>query len=90
MYHRKKHGKGFTYQDEKGKTIKDKKLKEWFASLVIPPAWSQVEINKKKSADLLVTGRDDKGRKQYIYHPEHRARQNNEKFDRIIEFADRL
>lgn len=90
MYYRKKHGTGFTYQAKNGSTIKDVKLKEWFQSLVIPPAWINVEINEKKSADLLVTGRDDKGRKQYIYHPKYIEHQNSEKFDRIIAFADRL
>ena len=90
MYYRKKHGKGFTYKGEDGTTIRDKKLKEWFKSLVIPPAWTDVQINEKKSSDLLVTGRDDKDRKQYIYHPDYTARQNAKKFDRIIDFADRL
>ncbi|HTO15586.1 MAG TPA: hypothetical protein VLZ83_07435 [Edaphocola sp.] len=90
MYYRKKKGTGFTYQDKKGNTIKDEKLKQWFKSLVIPPAWTDVEIAAKKSADLLVTGRDDKGRKQYIYNPKYRAQKEAEKFDRIISFADQL
>ena len=64
MYYRKKHGRGFTYQTEKGKTIKDVKLRAYFDSLVIPPAWTAVEINEDKAADLLVTGRDAKNRKQ--------------------------
>src|SRR5690606_16368718 len=90
MYHRKKHGRGFRFVDEKGNTIRDEKLKEWFNSLVIPPAWTEVEISEKKSADLLVTGRDDKGRKQYIYHPHFIDQRNQQKFERIIAFADQL
>ncbi|MGB3144213.1 MAG: DNA topoisomerase IB [Maribacter sp.] len=90
MYYRKKHGKGFTYQTDNGTTIRDTKLKNYFKSLVIPPAWTDVEIDESKSADLLVTGRDAKNRKQYIYHPEFRAEQNSKKFDRIIDFADNL
>lgn len=90
MYYRKKKGKGFTYQDKDGNTIKDQKLIDWFKSLVIPPAWTDVEISAKKSADLLVTGRDDKDRKQYIYNPKYRAKNESEKFDRIIAFADQL
>lgn len=90
MYYRKKHGKGFTYIDNKGNTVQDEKLKAWFKSLVIPPAWTEVEISSKKSADLLVTGRDDKGRKQYIYNPKYRAQQEAQKFDRIISFADQI
>ncbi|WP_216362709.1 DNA topoisomerase IB [Formosa algae] len=58
--------------------------------MVIPPAWTNVEIDPKKNAKILVTGRDDKNRKQYIYNPKFRAKQNQEKFDRILKFADQL
>ncbi|MCG2420274.1 DNA topoisomerase IB [Aequorivita sp. F47161] len=90
MYYRKKHGRGFTYKDENGNTVKDKKIKAWIKSLVIPPAWTNVEISENQNADLLVTGRDDKDRKQYIYHPDYITEQNSKKFDRIIDFADQL
>ncbi|RXJ49653.1 DNA topoisomerase IB [Gelidibacter gilvus] len=90
MYYRKKRGKGFTYQDKHGKTIKDDEIRNWIKSLVIPPAWTDVEIDENKKADLLVTGRDDKDRKQYIYHPKYTEKQNAKKFDRIINFADQL
>lgn len=90
MYYRKKHGKGFRYTDKSGETVTDNKLKEWFKSLVIPPAWTEVEISSKKRAKILVTGRDDKGRKQYIYNPKYRQQQDQEKFDRILNFADQL
>lgn len=90
MYYRKKHGNSFTYQDEKGKTIKNEAIRKWIKSLVIPPAWVDVQISKNRNADLLVTGRDDKSRKQYIYHPNYTKKQNSKKFDRIIDFADQL
>lgn len=90
MYYRKKSGKGFTYKDQKGKTITDPKLREWINALVIPPAWTDVEISEKKSDDLLVTGRDNKGRKQYIYNPKFRAKKETEKFDRIVSFTGEL
>lgn len=90
MYYRKKHGRGFTYKLENGKTLKDKKIRAWIKSLVIPPAWTDVEISEDQNADLLVTGRDDKDRKQYIYHPDYIERQNEKKYQRIISFADRL
>lgn len=90
MYYRKKHGKGFRYVDKSNNTVKDEKVKDWFKSLVIPPAWTDVEIDSKKSAKILVTGRDDKGRKQYIYNPKFRQLKDQEKFDRILKFADQL
>ncbi|WP_459743433.1 DNA topoisomerase IB [Polaribacter sp. OB-PA-B3] len=70
--------------------MRNKKLKDWFRSLVIPPAWTNVKISSKKSDKILVTGRDDKNRKQYIYNPKFRAKQEQKKFDRILDFADKL
>lgn len=90
MYFRKKQGKGFTYFDDNKNTVKDKDIRKWIESLVIPPAWTDVEISEDRNADLLVTGRDDKDRKQYIYHPNYTEKQNAKKFDRIIDFADQL
>lgn len=90
MYYRKKQGKGFRYVDKSNNTITDDKLKDWFKSLVIPPAWTDVEIDSKKSAKILVTGRDEKDRKQYIYNPKYRKQRDQEKFDRILNFADKL
>src|SRR5690606_12686570 len=90
MYFRKKHGKGFRYVDSNGKTISEKEQKEYFKSLVIPPAWNDVEINEKRNAKILATGRDEKGRKQYIYNPRFRNQQDQKKFDRIIAFAEKL
>ena len=90
MYYRKKHGKGFTYVDDQNQTVRDKKLRNWFKSLVIAPAQTNVEISSKKSAKVLVTGRDDKERKQYIYNPKYREKRDKQKFDRILNFADQL
>lgn len=90
MYKRIKHGKGFRYTDENKQSITDKELITYFKSLVIPPAWTEVEISEKKGSKILVTGRDDMGRKQYIYNPKFRQKQEQKKFDRIIEFAEQL
>jgi len=90
MYYRKKKGKGFSYTDENGKTVTDTPIKTYIKSLVIPPAWKDVEISEKKNSKILVTGRDELGRKQYIYNPKFRQIQEQKKFDRIIEFAEQL
>lgn len=90
MYYRKKRGKGFSYTDENGKTVTDTAVKTYIKSLVIPPAWKEVEISEKKNSKILVTGRDELGRKQYIYNPKFRQKQEQKKFDRIIEFAEQL
>lgn len=90
MYYRKKKGKGFSYTDAKGTFVSDTDVKNYIKSLVIPPAWKDVEISEKKNSKILVTGRDELGRKQYIYNPKFRHKQEQKKFDRIIEFAEQL
>ena len=37
--------------------------------LRIPPNWVSVKINKDHCSKIQVTGKDSKGRTQYIYHP---------------------
>lgn len=89
-YYRKKRGKGFIYLDKNGSAVTDNKLKLYFKSLVIPPAWERVEINTSQKARIWVTGFDAKGRKQYIYNSKFRQSQEKQKFDRILRFAAQL
>ncbi|GAB3815508.1 DNA topoisomerase IB [Pontibacter rugosus] len=89
-YTRKKAGKGFTFLDEKGERIDDEKKLERLKSLVIPPAWEDVWICKSPKGHLQVTGRDEKGRKQYMYHPQWQVARNLTKFGRMIEFGEHL
>lgn len=90
IYQRLKKGKGFTYTDNTGQNVTDAKLKDFFKSLVIPPAWEKVTINSSPRAKIQATGYDIKGRKQYIYNPKFRKQQDELKFDRIIRFAKQL
>jgi DNA topoisomerase-1 len=57
---------------------------------VIPPAWKDVWIAPSPRSKLQATGVDAAGRKQYLYHPAFRARQEQAKYDRLIGFAERL
>ncbi|MBX2925553.1 MAG: DNA topoisomerase IB [Chitinophagaceae bacterium] len=88
--YRKKSGKGFRYFDEHNKTITDARLKAWFRSLVIPPAWEKVEINTSPRAKIWATGYDAKGRKQYTYNTRFRKHRDDQKFNRILRFASKL
>lgn len=90
IYQRIRKGKGFCYTDDSGQHVSDPELKDFFKSLVIPPAWEQVTINSSPRAKIQATGYDAKGRKQYIYNPKYRQQQDDLKFDRIIRFANRL
>jgi DNA topoisomerase-1 len=58
--------------------------------LVIPPAWREVWICRSSRGHLQATGRDEAGRKQYLYHPAWREDQDRQKFERILRFAAAL
>lgn len=81
--------KSFDYFND-GSQISDKRELEYFKSLGIPPAWQEVKISASHNARILATGVDKAGRLQYIYHPKFRARQEKEKFERILRFARAL
>lgn len=89
-YTRKGAGKGFFFLDEKGERVTDKNTLERLKGLVIPPAWKDVWICKSPKGHLQVTGRDEKGRKQYIYHPDWQKARSLTKFGRMIEFGEQL
>jgi DNA topoisomerase-1 len=88
---RRKGRKGrFRYLDSRGKRITDPEKLARIEELVIPPAWRDVWISPRPKAKLQATGLDRAGRRQYLYHPEFRARQEREKYDRLVRFAERL
>ncbi|HEY5662034.1 MAG TPA: hypothetical protein VIR59_14710 [Gaiellaceae bacterium] len=80
----------FRYVDARGNPIKDEDKLERIRALVIPPAWTDVWISPKPGAKLQATGVDAAGRRQYLYHANFRAQQEQAKFDRLIRFAERL
>jgi len=80
----------FRYVDARGKAITDEEKLERIRALVIPPAWKDVWISPNAGAKLQATGLDAAGRRQYLYHANYRAQQEQAKFDRLIRFAERL
>ena len=80
----------FRYHDARGNPITDPAKLERIEQLVIPPAWRDVWISPRPNAKLQATGLDSAGRRQYLYHPEFRARQEQAKYDKLITFAERL
>ena len=87
---RKRAGRGFTYVDPDGKTVRDREIKARIRSLAIPPAWTDVWICTAENGHLQATGRDARGRKQHRYHPRWSARRGEQKFDRMLAFASAL
>src|SRR3954453_20689380 len=80
----------FRYVDAAGRPITDEAKLERIRSLAIPPAWTDVWIAPTARSKLQSTGIDAAGRKQYLYHPDFRAQQEQAKYDKLIRFAERL
>jgi DNA topoisomerase-1 len=80
----------FHYHDSRGERIADPAKLARIEALVIPPAWRDVWISPRANAKLQATGLDSVGRRQYLYHPEYRAQQEQAKYDKLIRFAERL
>jgi DNA topoisomerase-1 len=80
----------FRYEDSRGRAVTKKDALERIESLSIPPAWKDVWISPRAGAKLQATGVDKAGRRQYLYHPDFRARQEQAKFDKLVLFAERL
>ncbi len=87
---RKRNGKGFRYLDAKGAAVRDADEIARLKSLAIPPAYTDVWICPHPNGHIQATGRDEKGRKQYRYHPRFREAREASKFHRIMAFAEAL
>lgn len=59
-------------------------------ALRVPPAWTDVKINPNADAELLVVGKDSKGRRQAVYSAKFAAEQAAAKFARIKELDQKF
>jgi DNA topoisomerase I len=80
----------FRYYDQHGREITDDARLDRIAKLVIPPAWKDVWVSPRPNAKLQATGIDKAGRRQYLYHPDFRAAQEQAKYDKLIRFGEKL
>lgn len=87
---RRKNGDAFKYVDKDDKTITNKEALERITALAIPPAWENVWISPSPSDYLQATGYDEKQRKQYLYHEDWKKLSSENKFSKIIFFAEVL
>jgi DNA topoisomerase-1 len=87
---RRKEGDSFVYLDLKGREITDQADIERINALAIPPAYKNVWVCPDQSGHIQATGLDERGRKQYRYHPRWREARDETKFARTIAFATAL
>src|SRR4051794_22354917 len=88
--HRRKRGRGFSFEDGRGTTITDEETLERIRALAIPPAWKDVWICLDPLGHIQATGYDEAGRKQYLYHERWQRRAAEKKFESMRSFARAL
>lgn len=89
-YSRERAKDGFYYQDQHGKLIEDEEVLKRIKGLVLPPAWEKVWISPYANGHLQATGIDAMGRRQYRYHSTWAKVRNENKYDRLIHFGEKL
>lgn len=83
-------GSGFGFRTPDGSWLTDEDDKTRFEDLAIPPAWTDVWICPDPDGHVQATGRDDAGRKQYLYHERWREARDAMKFDQLTRFPPDL
>jgi DNA topoisomerase-1 len=89
-FRRVRRGRGFSYVHPDGSRVTDEEALERIHHLVIPPAWQKVWICERSNGHIQAVGIDAAGRRQYLYHEQWRLERDEEKFDRVLEFAQAL
>lgn len=86
---RRRRGKGFSLRRADGSPVSGEERTR-IEAIVIPPAWTDVWICEQPDGHIQATGRDERGRKQYRYHPRWQEARDATKFDALAEFGHAL
>ncbi len=81
---------GFLYYRPDGRRITQSDEIKRLNALAIPPAYTDVVISTNPLSHLQAVGTDARGRRQYRYHADWHVERGKAKFDRLVDFADRL
>jgi DNA topoisomerase I len=84
---RERVGGGFRYRGADDRIVRDRQTLKRIQSLVIPPAWKDVWICPLENGHLQASGRDERNRKQHLYHYRWREVRDETKFHRLVDFA---
>jgi DNA topoisomerase-1 len=87
---RKRAGHGWAYVDHAGKRITDRDEIDRLNAIGMPPAYRDCWFCADPAGHIQAIGYDDKGRKQYRYHPDFRAAQDAEKYGGCADFGRAL
>ena len=86
---RRRRGKGFSYLDLEQQPLPTDDC-DRIKALAIPPAWADVWICPAPNGHVQAVGTDDAGRRQYLYHPQWREKQDLLKHERVLTVGARL
>ena len=87
---RKRQGRYWAYFDATGKRVTDREEIDRLNAIGLPPAYEQAWFCADPNGHLQATGVDARGRKQYRYHADFRAKRDSAKFDGLLEFGKAL
>lgn len=87
---RKRIGRAWGYFDARGERITDRDEIDRLNAIGLPPAYTDAWFCADPEGHLQATGIDARGRKQYRYHPDYRAKRDTAKFDSLLEFGKQL
>ena len=87
---RRRHGRYWQYFDSKGKRITDRDEIDRLNAVGLPPAYRDAWFSPHSNGHIQAIGYDEKGRKQYRYHPDFREKQDAAKYERCLDFGRAL
>jgi len=84
---RKRMGRYWAYFDSRGKRVTDRDEIDRLNAIGLPPAYEDAWFCADPDGHLQATGIDARGRKQYRYHADLRARRESAKYEGLVEFG---
>src|SRR5918997_4596568 len=87
---RRRKGRYWQYFGPDGKRITDRDEIDRLNAIGMPPAYERVWLCPDPNGHIQGVGYDDRGRKQYRYHPDFRAQQETLKYERLADFGRAL
>jgi DNA topoisomerase-1 len=87
---RKRKGRYWMYFQADGSRVTDRDEIDRLNAIGMPPAYVRCWFCPKPNGHIQATGYDARGRKQYRYHPDFRAKQDGLKYERLAAFGRAL
>jgi DNA topoisomerase-1 len=87
---RKRMGRYWAYFDAEGKRVTDRDEIDRLNAIGLPPAYEKAWFCADPDGHLQATGVDARGRKQYRYHADFRAKRESAKYEGLLQFGKAL